>query len=249
MPESERLSRVAVGRPVASLAARAPRRARRALKRVLLGPRWGDFRRTSPFSADYGFDRGTPIDRVYIEQFLGHHSHDIRGEVLEVKNARYTARFGGDKVSTSHVLDLDESNRLATIVADLAGRGSLPPETFDCFILTQTLQLVPDVTAALANACQSLAPGGVLLVTVPTVTMAVPELAPDRDYWRYTSGGLRELLRRAAGGAEIEVEGRGNLLAAVAFLMGLAAEELTEDELGFYDPRYELVACGRIRKA
>jgi hypothetical protein len=233
---------------MASLAGWTPEAVRRAVKRVLVGPRWGDFRRTSPFSGDYGYDRGTPIDRFYIERFLASHAHDVQGQVLEVKSSGYTSRFGGNRVSTSHVVDIDESNPAATLVADLGQPGSLPSGAFDCFILTQTLQFVAAADAAVANAWQALAPGGVLLVTVPTTTMAVPDLAPDRDYWRFTSGGLRELLRRAAPEGELDVEGPGNVLAAIAFLMGLAAEELAGRELEFSDPRYELLACGRLRK-
>jgi hypothetical protein len=248
MPSSDTFSRLAASKPVATLAARAPQSVRRAVKRVLVGPRWGDFRRTSPFSGDYGYDRGTPIDRFYIERFLAAHARDVRGRVLEVKAAGYTTRFGGDRVSESQVLDIDESNSHATIVADLGRPDSLPAGAFDCFILTQTLQFVAAVDAAVANAWRAVAAGGVLLVTVPTATMAVPDLAPDRDYWRFTSGGLRELLRRTAPEGELEVAGRGNVLTSIAFLMGLAAEELADEELELYDPRYEVVACGRLSK-
>ena len=47
-------------------------------------------------SRDFGFDRGTPIDRYYIESFLSTHASDIRGHVLEVADNTYTRRFGGD---------------------------------------------------------------------------------------------------------------------------------------------------------
>src|SRR5258708_1276969 len=43
----------------------------------------GDFVRTRPISTSFGFDRGTPIDRYYIENFLGRNAGDIRGRVLE----------------------------------------------------------------------------------------------------------------------------------------------------------------------
>src|SRR2546430_15816546 len=56
--------------------------------------RWGNLRRLEPLSETFGWDRGTPIDRVYIEQFLSSHAADIDGRVLEVKDARYTERFG-----------------------------------------------------------------------------------------------------------------------------------------------------------
>jgi hypothetical protein len=43
----------------------------------------------------------------------------------------------------------------------------------------------------------------------------------------------------------VEVEPVGNVLVAAAFLFGLAAEELTPDELNTLDPDYEFLVCAR----
>ena len=87
--------------------------------------RWGSLRRTTPLSRSWGYDRGTPIDRAYIEQFLASHSEDVRGACLEVLNADYTHRFGGERVTSSDVLDINPANTAATIVADLGEPDSL----------------------------------------------------------------------------------------------------------------------------
>src|SRR5829696_5733833 len=71
---------------------------------------FGSLRRTAPFSRKWGYDRGTPIDRVYIEEFLARHADDVRGACLEVMNARYTDRFGGARVTRSDVLDINPAN-------------------------------------------------------------------------------------------------------------------------------------------
>ena len=225
--------------------------ARDVLKSLLLGrprPRWGNFRRLAPFSERYGWDRGTPIDRVYIDGFLARHAADIRGDVLELRDSGYTDRFGGAAVTGRHVLDVDPANPAATIVADLSEPGSLPRGHFDCFILTQTLQYVGDPVAALENAWGVLAPGGVLLLTVPTIARVD---WPDglEDLWRWTPAGLRRLVASAMPAGEADVEGHGNLLAATAFLMGLAAEELTREELEVFDPLYVVVAAARVAKS
>src|SRR5262249_51767928 len=44
----------------------------------------GDLRRLTPIDPNWGFERGTPIDRVYVERFVGEHAGDIRGRVLEI---------------------------------------------------------------------------------------------------------------------------------------------------------------------
>src|SRR3954468_17948301 len=68
---------------------------------------FGDFRRTRPLSAHFGFERGRPIDRFYVERFLADNAEAIRGRVLEIGDATYTHRFGGNRVTQSDVLHVD----------------------------------------------------------------------------------------------------------------------------------------------
>src|SRR5215510_7351380 len=127
--------------------------------RRFLRPAWlGTLRRTTPLSDRYGYDRGTPVDRYYIELFLQEHRRDIHGRVLEVKDRGYTERYGTD-VKRCDVLDMDPHNGQATIIADLTAADAIPADTFDCFILTQTLQLIYDIRAAISPAHRSLRPG------------------------------------------------------------------------------------------
>jgi SAM-dependent methyltransferase len=219
---------------------------RRRLTR-LNRPSWGDLRRREPFSSYYGFDRGTPVDRFYIERFLAEHAGDIRGNVLEVGNARYARTFRDAAPTRIEIVDVDPTNVEATIVADLSEANSLPADRFDCFILTQTLQLVADPEAALQNAWQSLASGGVLLISAPGITRTDPDHV-DADRWRFTPAGLDTLLVRACPDGRREVVGYGNLISAVAFLMGLAAEELEEAELTPTDPHFTVSVCARVQR-
>lgn len=224
----------------------ARRWARRLLRRRL-AVRWGSLRRTTPLSADYGIDRGLPVDRFYIEGFLARNAEEVRGSVLEVRDANYTRRFGADRIDESEVLDIDETNPEATFVADLTESGSLPAERFDCVILTQTLQFVHEPEAALRNVWQSLAPGGTALITVPCLSRIDPDLRVA-DRWRFTARGLETLLARACPDAEVEAAGRGNVLAGVAFLMGIAAQELSRSELEHDDEYFPVIACARVHK-
>lgn len=223
------------------------RRWARLLLRGKLPVRWGSLRRTEPVSASYGIDRGMPVDRFYIEGFLARNADDVRGSVLEVHDANYTRRFGADRITDSVVLDIDEANPEATLVADLTEPRSLPAGRFDCVILTQTLQFVADPEAALRNVWQSLAPGGTALITVPCLSRIDPDLRVD-DRWRFTVRGLETMLASACPDAELAVTGRGNVLAGVAFLMGLSAQELSRGELDHDDEDFPLVSCARVRK-
>ena len=71
-----------------------------------------------PFSDHYGWDRGTPVDRFYIDAFLAEHAGEIKGRVLEIGDAEYTKRHGGDRVTQSDVLHASPGNPQATIIAD-----------------------------------------------------------------------------------------------------------------------------------
>jgi len=206
---------------------------------------WGDLRRLRPISSNWGFDRGSPVDRHYIETFLEEHRGDVRGACLELLNAGYTQRFGGERVTSAGVLDIDPGNRAATVTGDLTRSGTLAAGTIDCFILTQTLQHVYDVRAALANAYAALKPGGVLLITVPAMIKVHRE---PEDYWRFTADALRRLIRDTMPGVACDVRTYGNLPAGIAFLMGLAAQELTPQELEAHDPEHPLIVAARAAK-
>ena len=230
------------------MARHVPTRVADRLKTALRGrpsPMWGNMRRTTPFSRDWGFERGVPIDRVYIDEFLTRHAADIAGHVLEVKDSTYTMRFGGERVIRAHVVDIDAHNPRATVVCDLAAPAALRGFEFDCIILTQTLHLVPDASRAVANCYAALKPGGTLLITVPVITKACD---PSQDLWRFTPSGLLHVLREACPDAAIEVGGFGNVLASISSLMGLAAHELDVGELDVDDAEFHIIAWGRVDK-
>lgn len=207
--------------------------------------KFGNFRRLLPISERFGYDRGQPVDRYYIERFLACHAHDVQGRVLEVGEDTYTRRFGGARVTVCDVLHVQEGSPGATIVADLARGNHLPSNTFDCIILTQTLQFIYDARAAIATLHRILKPGGVLLATVPGITRIEAYDWGDSWYWNFTSHSIYRLLGEAFPSTHYSVESFGNVLAAAAFLYGLAAEELLPEELEARDPRYEV--CITIR--
>ena len=88
--------------------------------------RLGDLGRSYPISRDFGFDRGMPIDRYYIERFLARHAVEIVGRVLEVGGDEYTRRFGGARVTRRDVLHVHPGNPRATIVGDLTDPQCFP---------------------------------------------------------------------------------------------------------------------------
>jgi glycosyltransferase involved in cell wall biosynthesis/SAM-dependent methyltransferase len=222
------------GRPLPHAPVRGKvRRDAPALGRV----RWGELRRLQPIGAEFGYERGTPIDRRYIEDFLARHADDVRGRVLEVADAAYTRRYGGAAVTASEVLHLQRDNPEATIVGDLTALDHVPDASFDCVVVTETLQMIYDVRAAVATLRRIVRPGGVVLATMPGMTNIDES---DAWAWGFTVLSTRRLFAEAFGEENVEVESRGNVLAATAFLHGLSADELAPDEIDHPDPNYPM---------
>src|SRR5436305_6464741 len=89
--------------------------------RRILVPRWFYVlaKKTRPISAAAGRDRGTPVDRYFIERFMVANAVRVRGAVLEVKDRGYTARIGRGQVSRSDVVDVNRENKEANIISDI----------------------------------------------------------------------------------------------------------------------------------
>jgi SAM-dependent methyltransferase len=209
---------------------------------------FGDFARATPIDAAFGLDRGgKAIDRVYIEAFLSRSRKDFAGRVLEVADNAYTKRFGGSHVLRSDVLSLVPAPGVS-IVADLCRPpADLPWDSFDCVVVTQTLQFVAEPAAAVSTLARLLRPGGVLLATFPGISQ-ISRYDDDRwgDRWRLTALSARELLGVEFG--EVNVEAFGSVLTAVATLHGLVVEDLPAGALDAHDPDYEVLIAARAVK-
>jgi glycosyltransferase involved in cell wall biosynthesis/peptidoglycan/xylan/chitin deacetylase (PgdA/CDA1 family) len=209
---------------------------------------FGALRRLKPISSRVGYDRGTPVDRHYVEHFLARYAEDLRGRVLEVGGDAYTRAFGRARVTASDVLHIDDTNPLATLVGDLADERNFPTNAFDAIICTQTLQYVYDLSAAARTLHRMLKPGGVLLATLPGITQVSPDEWDDRWCWSFTKLSATRLFESVFGQANVTVESHGNVLTAISFLHGLASEELHPAELDHHDWRYPVSITVRAVK-
>jgi SAM-dependent methyltransferase len=210
--------------------------------------RFGDLRRVTPISLDFGFDRGQPIDRYYMERFLGANADDIRGSVLEIGDNTYTRRFGGSRVRRSDVLHVHGGNPLATFVGDITDERTLPENAFDCMVLIQTLHLIYDVRLAVARIHRALAPGGTVLVTVPGISQIDRNEWGSTWFWSFTPASLRRVFEAEFDADNVRVEQFGNVFAATAFLHGIAQEEVNRTDLDPVDVAYPLVVAVRGKK-
>ncbi len=224
------------------------KKALQLLKRSLTKPEGLTLESVGPVSRSFGEDRGTPIDRYYIEQFLTQQSGLITGKVLEIADDKYSRQFGRN-VSKYEVLHVNDENPKATIIGDLTDTGSLPVAAIDCFVCTQTFNFIYDFKAAIKGAHHLLKPGGYLLATLAGPCQ-ISRYDMDRwgDYWRFTTLSAKKVFDEVFGEGNVTIDYYGNCLAAVSLVRGIAVQELSPEKLDAKDPDYEVIISVVARK-
>ena len=197
-------------------------RARRTWPPPLGWVDFGQLSATKPVSRNFGWDRGTPIDRYYIEKFLAAHAEDITGCVLEIGDDAYSRRYGS-RISRQEVLHIDPHHAKATLFGDLTQPGVLPDERFDCIVLTQTLHLVFELEQAITRLHAALKPRGTLLLTVPGISPIDRGEWATHWCWSFTEVSVRRLFQRRFTSDSLDITAYGNVFAATAFLQGVSA--------------------------
>lgn len=198
-----------------------------------------------PLSYAWGTDRGLPVHRYYLEQFLNSHRADVKGDCLEFQDPLYSPRLGGENIDKLDILHIDDSSPHATLVADLTVPNDLPTEAFDCIVCTHVLHFIYDIEKGIGELHRILRPDGVLLVAVPHISMQDPR---DDELWRFTPEGLRRALASAFLPNAITVHAYGNSLTAAGDLRGVVASEFEPDELNAHDPWFPVEVCARATK-
>jgi SAM-dependent methyltransferase len=194
-------------------------------------------------------ERGQPIDRYYIQRFLAQRADDIQGRVLEIGDNTYTCQFGQERVTESVVLHVAEQKERVTLIGSLTEKQTIPAASFDCLIITQTLQAIFDIQAAVDTIYHSLKPGGVALITIPGISK-ISRYDMDRwgYYWSFTTRSIKELFSAVFPPENLQIEAHGNVLVAISFLHGLASQELRQKELDYCDPDFEVLITLRAQK-
>jgi hypothetical protein len=94
-----------------------------------------------------------------------------------------------------------------------------------------------------------LKPGGILLLTCPGVSQVDRGDWGATWFWSITRPAAERMFADVFGAANVVVEARGNVYAAVCFLEGLALEEVDAAKLEVLDVSYPVVVTVRARKS
>ncbi len=199
-----------------------------------------------PVSRLFGVDRGTSLDRYWIEGYLAQHSSTKTGSAVEVGETTYLERFFPN-FTASHLEIADDGTHDCVVVDLNAGDPSIGP-TFDLMIATQVYNFIYETRAAIRSTAALLKPGGVLIGSVAGITQ-ISRHDAERwgHYFSFTVQSWERLLREAF--AEVSIESFGNVDTACAFLNGLAMEEIDRDGLNRHDPDYPVCICFKAVKA
>lgn len=220
----------------------------RSTFRLIVPPRILTEMAAHPVSERFGLERGTPVDRFYIEQFIAGKAHLITGRVVEIAEKTYTEKFGKN-VEIVEILHVDKNDKSATIIADLTQPESVPENIADTFICTQTLNFIYDVRTAIKSIHKLLKPQGKAIITVAGLSQ-ISRFDMDRwgDYWRFTDKSLKILLTEVFPENDVQIEIMGNVYSATMLLHGIALEEVNIAKLAVKDDNYQVIIGAIITK-
>jgi SAM-dependent methyltransferase len=187
---------------------------------------FGDLKRFTPFSKDWGRSRGGAIDRYYIDPFVAAQLAHRFGRFLEFGSSTYRRFVEPGSIDSYDIIDNDPTNEQATIKCDVELLSEYTESRFDVIICTQVLQYTRDPAKAIAQLRDHLNPrSGLLILTVPFIERHNHGL---KDRWRFTKDNVRGLM---VGFQRTHVVEGGNLFAAVCFLMGLGLNDVPREAL------------------
>ena len=204
--------------------------------------RFGDFGRLWPFSQRFGFDRGAPVDRYYLQQFVRSIRPIVRGRCLEIGGSLKNNWFYRFDVDEFRTLELEQSKRADDLVGDAADPGVLDPASWDSILAFHVLEHCPNPFAVVSNMCAWLKAGGHACIVVPCAQRVHNH---PGDYWRFMPDGLRVLFRDFS---EVDVSTYGNPLTVVSNYVGLSHTELVAEDMDAVHPDYPVLACVVARK-
>lgn len=204
---------------------------------------------TEPISRQFGTERGTPIDRYYIDEFLKQHSELIRGEVLEIEDNTYTVRYGADKVVRSIVMDVDAKNDGISFNGNLETGEGIKEEIADCFILTQTLMYIFDLKSAAYNINRILKSGGTALITCSGISQNSIRCMDNYGcYFNFNKDVFAKMFQEETELQVVETGSYGNVKTVSAHLNGLCSEDLTQKDFMPNDKYYPLIVYAVVTK-
>jgi SAM-dependent methyltransferase len=198
---------------------------------------WGDLKRPVPICQAFGLTRGTFIDRYYLSKFIKEIQSQVSGNILEIGGTPKDKDFYQINPGSSYQILNMEAGPGVDIVGDAHDISMVKPESFDSIILFNVLEHCYAPWIVVENIYAWLKPGGKCFAMVPT---AIRLHATPMDYWRPLPDAFRYMFRNYS---QQQLYVYGNPTTVIGSYYGIAAEELTADELDIFHPDYPVATC------
>jgi len=202
-------------------------------------------------SSDFGFNRGSPVDRFYIGEFFSENREILSGVCLEFGDTSYIDKYGmsvSKKMTFNH--SENSSMKGEELMGDISKIETLPKDVFDCIVCVNVLNFIYDAPAAFLGLRKLLKFGGYVMLTVAGPSAHISRYDMDRwgDYWRMTD---KAAIRLAEGARFNVVKSKtyGNPYSCVAQMNGFCVEDLPEEKLIASHSDYQLVVTLLLSKS
>ena len=202
---------------------------------------------TTPISEQFGTERGTPVDRYYIEYFLNMNANKIQGDVLEIEDNNYTKKYGNNY--NSIVMDVSSKADNIDFNANLETGEGIIDNIADCFICTQTLMYIFDLKKAAHNIGRLLKKDGVALITCSGLSQNSRRCMENYGaYWGFNEAVFKKMFSDETSLEVVDTGSYGNIKTVVAHISGLCFEDLEEKDFVENDLCYPLIVYAVVRK-
>jgi hypothetical protein len=197
---------------------------------------WGDLDAAAPLGLATGADRGTPVDERWFASFLREHVADLRGDV---------ATLGATAAAAMQQMR-QACDAAGTEFVDVGDLRSLGEVQFDCLVVTSFDGAFDRIVDGLHTMQRMLRPGGTLFCMLPAAIGLTNGASPGRRSGHgFTEAAVRRLFAKLFPADAFAVRTYGNVLANLAVIYGLAAEDIPADARDSIDPWHPLLHCVR----
>lgn len=204
---------------------------------------------SEPISRQFATERGTPVDRFYIELFLKNNIRYIKGNVLEIEDNTYTRKFGVNFVDKSIVMDVNASTPDIDFNANLETGAGIRESVADCFILTQTLMYMYDLKSAAKNIGRLLKNKGVALITCSGLSQNSRRCMENYgSYFNFNEAVFHRMFEEEPCLKVLETGTLGNVKTVTAHINGLCCEDLQTVDFEEVDECYPLIVYAVVKK-
>lgn len=217
--------------------------AERLLTVPIGGIDFGDFKREEPFCPQFGNLRGIAIDRYYLNKFVSEIRSEVKGVTLEIGGSKANRELYNFTNTTSYLtMDVVKGEGL-DIVGDAHDPKVVAEASLDSVVLFNVLEHCERPWVVVDNIYQWLKPGGQVFCLVPNAQRV--HRFPN-DYWRILPDAMNSLFARFA---QRKLYIYGNPLTTLAAYYGIASDELSHEELDYYNENYPVANCIHAQKA